>query len=114
MSKRDYLLYVEDILDSIEAIKEFVKDLQFEDFLNDRKTYSAVLREYIVIGEAVSKIIDLLESKYPAYQWRMIKDFRNIIVHEYFGVDNKIVWDLTVKELDELKRYIIELKKSGV
>ncbi len=114
MSKRDYLLYVEDILDSIEAIKEFVKDLQFEDFLNDRKTYSAVLREYIIIGEAVSKIIDLLERKYPAYPWRMIKDFRNIIVHEYFGVDNKIVWDLTVKELDELKRYIVELKKSGV
>ena len=61
MPKRDKRLYLEDILDSSEAIKEFTKDLNFEDFRNDRKTYSATIREYIVIGEAISTLIDTLE-----------------------------------------------------
>ncbi len=102
MSKRDQGLYIEDILDSVEAIKEFTKDLDFENFRNDRKTYSATIREYTIIGEAISTLIDVLEEKVPTYPWRMVKDFRNFIVHEYFGVDAQIVWDLTTQELDEL------------
>jgi uncharacterized protein with HEPN domain len=59
-----------------------------------------------VIGEAVSALIDLLEEQFPHYPWRMVKDFRNLIIHEYFGVDTKIVWDLTRLELDELIKNI--------
>ncbi len=102
MPKRDQGLYIEDVLDSAEAIKEFTKDLDFENFRNDRKTYSATIREYTIIGEAISTLIDVLEEKVPTYPWRMVKDFRNFIVHEYFGVDAQIVWDLTTQELDEL------------
>ena len=102
MYKRDQGLYIEDILDSAEAIKVFTKDLDFENFRNDRKTYSATIREYTIIGEAISTLIDVLEEKVPTYPWRMVKDFRNFIVHEYFGVDAQIVWDLTTQELDEL------------
>ncbi|MBU1340553.1 MAG: DUF86 domain-containing protein [Proteobacteria bacterium] len=61
----------------------------------DRKTYNATIREYIIIGEAILPLIDLLENKFPEYEWQMIKDFRNFIVHEYFGVDIQIVWDIT-------------------
>lgn len=102
MSKRDIKLYLYDIFDSANAIKEFTKDLTYDEFLTDRKTYSATVREYTIIGEAISKIIDILEEKIPEYPWRNIKDFRNFIVHEYFGVDAKIVWDLTIFELDEM------------
>jgi uncharacterized protein with HEPN domain len=56
MPKRDKRLYIEDILDSAEAIKLFTKDLNFEDFINDRKTYSATIREYIVIGEELFQL----------------------------------------------------------
>ena len=108
---RDKKLYIEDILDSANAIKIFVKDLDFESFKNDRKTYSAVLREFAVIGEAVSKIIDDLQEKFPNYPWRMIKDFRNFIIHEYFGVDPRIVWDIIELELDEMINHI---KKIGI
>jgi len=108
MPKRDQRLYIEDVLDSAKAIKEFTKDLDFENFRNDRKTYSATIREYIIIGEAISTLIDILEEKVPTYPWRMVKDFRNFIVHEYFGVDAQIVWDLTTQELDEL---VSSLKK---
>jgi len=113
MSKRDLRLYIEDILESIEAIESYIIDInKFDDFAADRKTYSATIREYIVIGEAILPLIDLLEKKFPDYEWRMIKDFRNFIVHEYFGVDIQIVWDITKLELDELKSKIEFLKKD--
>ena len=110
MSKRDSALYITDILDSIEAIEEFTSDINYETFINDRKTYSATLREFMVIGEAISKIIDLLEEKKPEYPWRMIKDFRNFIIHEYFGVNPQIIFDAVKLELPELKTLILELK----
>jgi len=113
MSKRDESLYLEDILDSAVAIKKFVIGMDFKEFCNDRKTYSATIREYIVIGEAVSHVINFLEEKIPSYPWRMVKDFRNMIVHEYFGVNEKIVWDLTVSELDELISSIKNLKAQS-
>jgi len=106
MSSRDYLLYIEDILESIEAIHEYIQDLNFDDFCNDRKTYSATIREFTIIGEAISKIIDLLQEKYPAYPWRTLKDFRNFIVHEYFGVNPRIIYDAATLELKELKKII--------
>lgn len=112
MSKRFILLYINDILESIGAIESYIQDLTFEDFTNDRKTYSATIREYTVIGEAISHIIELLEQKFPDYPWRMVKDFRNFIIHEYFGIDPKIIWDATMFELPELKSQILELQES--
>jgi uncharacterized protein with HEPN domain len=106
MSKRDHRLYVEDILESVRAVESYVDGIDFDTFVNDRKTYSATIREYIIIGEAISSMIDLLEERFPDYEWRMVKDFRNFIVHEYFGVDPRIVWDLTTQELPLLKEKI--------
>jgi len=54
----------------------------------------------------------ILESRFPDFSWRMIKDFRNFIIHEYFGVDAQIVWDLTKFELPELREKILQFKKS--
>jgi len=110
MSKRDSSLYINDILDSIEAIEEFTFNINYETFINDRKTYSATLREFMVIGEAISKIIDLLQEKKPNYPWRMIKDFRNFIIHEYFGVNPQIIYDAVKLELPELKTLVLEFK----
>ncbi len=113
MSKRDLRLYVEDILESITAIESYISGINnFDDFATDRKTYSATIREYIIIGEAILPLIELLEIKFPDYDWRMIKDFRNFIIHEYFGVDIQIVWDVTKLELDELKTKIKVLEKD--
>lgn len=112
MSERDEMLYVEDILDSVDAIHSFISGIDYETFRNDRKTYSATIREYIIIGEAISQLMDRLEEDFPNYPWRMVKDFRNFIVHEYFGVDAQIVWDLTTLELSELTTHIKTLKSN--
>lgn len=108
------MLYIDDILDSASAIKEFIAEMDFNEFVTDRKTYSATIREYIVIGEAVSAILDILEERIPSYPLKLIKDFRNVIVHEYFGVDAKIVWDLTKQELDTVIGHINAIKLSDI
>ncbi len=113
MPKRDLRLYVNDILESIDAIESYIKDTpNFDEFTKDRKTYSATIREYIVIGEAIDPLLELLENRFPDYEWRMIKDFRNFVVHEYFGVDLQIVWDITKFELDLLRTKITYLKEE--
>ena len=82
MSDRDFRLYCADILDSGAAILEFVKGLSFEDFRGDRKTYSAVIREFEIIGEAVGKLPEDLKGRRPDVEWQDIKDFRNLLAHE--------------------------------
>ena len=114
MSKRDITLYIDDIVESVNAIKSYVEGINFQLFIEDRKTFSATLREYMIIGEAVGSIIEVLENRAPEYPWRMIKDFRNFIIHEYFGVNPQIVWDLTTKELDLLLDEIQKLKKASI
>lgn len=112
MPKRNMALYIEDILDSSNAIQSFIAGLSFEEFAQDRKTYSATIREYIVIGEAIAAIKEPLESRFPDYSWRMIKDFRNFIVHEYFGIDARIIWDLSTQELPELENMVRQLQQQ--
>jgi uncharacterized protein with HEPN domain len=109
MSKRDFRLYCADILDSGSAIIEFVNGLSFEQFCNDRKTYSAVIREFEIIGEAVGKLPEALKGRRPDVEWQDIKDFRNLLTHEYFGVDLEIVWKIIEDDLPVLMEAIREI-----
>ena len=102
MSERDSRLYCDDILDSGNAILEFVEGLSFDDFCNDRKTYSAVIREFEIVGEAVGKLPESFRKRRPDVEWQDIKDFRNLLSHEYFGVDLEIVWNVIEDDLPVL------------
>lgn len=104
MSKRDKNLYLEYILESINAIEDYVKYMEFDEFINDRKTYQAVIKEFEIIGEAVKNIYEDLKEKYPDIKWRRIIDFRNILTHEYFGIDFLTIWNLIFNNLPELKK----------
>jgi len=88
---------------------EFVKGLPFEEFCNERKTYSAVIREFEIIGEAVGKLIDELKRKHPHIEWQDIRDFRNLLIHEYFGVDPEIVWNIIQDDLPILMDAVREI-----
>ena len=102
MSERDFRLYCEDILDSGNAILQFVEGLSYEQFCDDRKTYSAVIREFEIIGQAVNKLPEELKQKRSDVEWQDIKDFRNLLTHEYFGVDLEIVWKIIQADLPVL------------
>ena len=112
MSERDPRLYCEDILESGHAILEFVEDLTFEAFCDDRKTYSAVIREFEIIGEAVGKLPESLRKRRPDVEWQDIKDFRNLLLHEYFGVDLEIVWNIIEDDLPLLMDAVNELSRA--
>lgn len=97
MSERPQLLYCQDILDSGNAIQSYVQGITYDAFVQDRMRYSAVIREFEIIGEAVGKLSETLKGGYPEIPWQDVKDFRNLLAHEYFGVDLEIVWN-TIRE----------------
>ena len=114
MSEKNLRLYLLDILDSANAIFDFIKSFSFEEFSNDRKTYSAVIREFEIIGEAVNKLPEEVKQIYPHIEWQDIKDFRNLLLHEYFGVDLEIVWKIIQDDLPLLLNAVNEmLQKKG-
>jgi len=112
MFKRNKHLFLNDIIESINAIFDYVKGYELEDFKKDRKTYQAVIREFEIIGEATKNIYDYLNKKYPNYPWRLIVDFRNKISHEYFGVDFVLIWNTIFLKLPELQKIIKEILKE--
>ena len=114
MSERDLRLYLSDIMDSSNAIQEFVKGLSFEEFCKDRKTYSAVIREFEIIGEAVGKLSDEVKQKHPDVEWQDIKDFRNLLTHEYFGIDLEIVWKTVKDDLPALIEAVRAILGKGI
>jgi uncharacterized protein with HEPN domain len=107
--KRDYKLYLKDIILSIDHIQDFVENIDYDDFLGDVKTQSAVVRQLEVIGEASKNIpidIKVIDTNIP---WKKIAGTRDIIVHEYFGIDYVLVWNIIHNELKTLKIQIIEI-----
>jgi len=110
--QRDKILFAEDILESIDAIFDFVAGIEFDEFKEDRKTYQAVIREFEIIGEATKHIKDDLKKLFPDIRWQDIVDFRNRISHEYFGVNFKIIWSTIFYELPTLKKHIEKLRRE--
>lgn len=109
MSDRDDSVYLHEMIDSIGAIQDFTKGMDYESFLKDRKTYSATVRELEIIGEASGRISDVLKSQHPEIDWRTIKDFRNVLAHEYFSINSEILWDIIQNKLELLKQQILSI-----
>ena len=108
---RDHRLFLEDICTSCEKILRYTSGLNFEQFKTDEKTFDAVVRNLMIIGEAVKHLPGEMRDRYSDVQWRKIGGHRDIVVHEYFGVDEDIVWDIVenkITQLLELIRRILE------
>jgi len=95
---RDYRLYVQDILDSAEAIENFVEGMDFETFKTDDKTTSAVIRKFEIIGEAAKHVPDAIRDKYPTVPWKEMAGMRDKLIHFYMGVKYELVWQ-TIKDV---------------
>ncbi len=91
MRKRVYSDYVQDILDSIADVEEFVGDLSFEDFKKDKRTLYAVIRGIEIIGEAAKKIPTSIRDMYTDIPWKDMAGMRDKLIHDYFGVDAKVL-----------------------
>lgn len=102
MSKRDILLLLDDMLVSAQKIKRYTQDIDYDKFLKDEKTIDAVVRNFEIIGEAANRIDQDFRNQNPQIEWNRIRGFRNRIVHDYFGIDFDIVWNIIENYLDEL------------
>ncbi|GAI56485.1 unnamed protein product [marine sediment metagenome] len=101
--KRDMRLYVQDILESIEAIEEYMQTLTEEEFYENRQVQDAVLRRFEIIGEAAKKMDEDFRGKYADIPWKKIAGMRDVLIHEYFGVNLKRVWLIIKRDLPELE-----------
>jgi len=106
---RDFKLYIEDVADAIAKIQRYTAGLSFQQFAGDEKTLDAVVRNLEVIGEAIKKVPDEIRLKEPAIDWKKITELRNILIHEYFGIDVEIIWDVIQNKLPSLDQSIRRL-----
>ena len=100
---RDYRLQLTDILDAITFIEEITGGITVEKFKSNRLVRDAVIRNLQVIGEAVRVLPDEVKNKSVDVQWHKIAGMRNMIIHEYFGIDMDIIWNVVKEKLPELK-----------
>jgi uncharacterized protein with HEPN domain len=103
MSERNDDLLINDIKESINKILLYTNSMSEDDFLTDQKTQDAVARNFEIIGEACSRISESGKSKFPQIEWRLMKDFRNKIIHDYFGTDYRMVWVIVNNQIPSLK-----------
>lgn len=95
MSSRNPKLYIQDILQACDDILNFTMVMDSADGLqNDRRTFLAVIHCIEIIGEAARQMPKSFREKHPEIPWREIIGLRNVIAHEYFGLDNEIIWDV--------------------
>lgn len=106
MNEREYGDYIQDILESICAIEEFVEGICFDDFVKDKKTIFAVVRGIEIIGEATKHIPVSIRDKYSEIMWKDMAGMRDKVIHGYFGVDLKVVWETVTKRLPTVKPLI--------
>ena len=106
MKKRELGDYIQDILEALGEVEDFTTGMQFEDFVEDKKTINAVVRSLEVIGEAAKKMPDSMREKYPEIPWKRMTGMRDKLIHEYFGIDLEIVWEVVTNELPPIKPLI--------
>jgi uncharacterized protein with HEPN domain len=102
MSPRNWKIRISDKLQCIEYIEEYTKDMTQSEFQSDQKTIDAVLRNLEIIGEAARHIPDTVTKMHPDIPWDEIRAIRNIVVHEYFGVNLNIIWHTTQVNLPSI------------
>lgn len=113
MSKRNWKLFVEDILESIELIKQYVENMKIDNFKEDRKTIDAVVRNLEIIGEASRYLAEEIKQKYLKVDWKGLSGLRNRIAHEYFGLSVEIIWEIITKELLPLKNELEQILREN-
>jgi len=115
--KREFILYLEDMLQSMERIEEYLDKLDFSNFKMNYLVVDAIIRNFEIIGEASKNVPKNIQEKYPEIPWRKMYGLRNLISHEYFGIDYEMIWEIAKNNLPQnrvdLMKIIDNEKKTG-
>jgi uncharacterized protein with HEPN domain len=109
---RDLRLYLTDIVDSIAKIEEYTQSIDEAAFQTNTQVQDAILRRLEIIGEAAKKVPQGLREKYPQIPWRNMAGLRDVIIHEYFGVNLKRTWKVIREDLPALKLGLLDAQKD--
>ena len=99
MPHRDWKFRIEDILNAVSAIEKYTQGMEFDTFIEDRKTVDAVVRNLMIIGEAAVHVPEDICLKHPEVPWYDMRGMRNFVVHEYFRADDSVIWDTVQVDL---------------
>jgi len=109
VKRRDHKLYVEDVLQSMDRIERYTRGQTFERFRRSEMVADAVIRNLEIIGEAARSIPQEVRQRHPDIPWTRMIGLRNIAIHEYFGVDLGIIWEIVRRNLPETRSKIVAL-----
>jgi len=112
MNRKNDIIFINHILESISDIEESVKKLSKEDFVKSKDPKDAAIRRIEVIGEAVKNISDTTKENYPKVEWKKIAGTRDRLIHAYFSIDLDITWEIIKIGLPELKIQMLKIKKE--
>lgn len=95
------------ILEAIEKIENYTKEFSTaDDFYHDEKSFDATMMQFVVIGEMISKLDEKFKKEHSSIPWQKVKDFRNIVAHNYFGIDADEIWEIITTKIKPLKKDI--------
>src|SRR5215216_5552108 len=110
---RDDSVYINHIAECIRRVEENTKK-ERDEFIQSHTLQDAVLRNLQTLSEATQRLSDTVKARYPEIEWSRIAAFRNVLVHNYLGIDMDIIWEITQRDIPELKRVISKILQDGI
>lgn len=107
--QRDFNTYLQDIIDAIQKIEKYTKNFSFENFLIDELIQDGVLKNLIIISEAVKNIPEDIKIINSEIEWKKIAGLRDILIHSYFKINLRIIWDIINNKIPKLKIQLLKL-----